>query len=65
MVSWKGACGKHIEESEKVEDVLSWGEGVCEEKPLRLVIGECSQLSATIFFNGELSRPVIMSSTDL
>ena len=41
MVSWKGACGKHIEESVKVEDVLSWGEGVCEEKPLRLVIGEC------------------------
>jgi hypothetical protein len=36
-VSWKGACGKHIEESVKVEDVLSWGEGVCEEKPLRLV----------------------------
>jgi hypothetical protein len=46
MVSWKGACGKHIEESVKVEDVLSWGEGVCEEKPLRLVIGECSQSSA-------------------
>jgi hypothetical protein len=41
MVSWKGACGKHIEESVKVEDVLSWGEGVCEEKPLRLVIGKC------------------------
>jgi hypothetical protein len=45
MVSWKGACGKHIEESVKVEDVLSWGEGVCEEKPLRLVIGECTQFS--------------------
>lgn len=45
MVSWKGACGKHIEESVRVEDVLSWGEGVCEEKPIRLVIGECSQLS--------------------
>ncbi|KAI0252128.1 hypothetical protein BJV78DRAFT_1275055 [Lactifluus subvellereus] len=40
LVSWKGACGKPIEESAKVEDVLSWGEGVCEEKPLRLVIGE-------------------------
>ncbi|KAH9991245.1 hypothetical protein BJV77DRAFT_545916 [Russula vinacea] len=38
MVSWKGACGKHIEESVRVEDVLSWGEGVCEEKPIRLVI---------------------------
>ncbi|KAF8500782.1 hypothetical protein F5888DRAFT_1632647 [Russula emetica] len=38
MVYWKGTCGKHIEESVKVEDVLSWGEGVCEEKPIRLVI---------------------------
>ena len=39
LVSWKRACGKHVEESVKVEDVLSWGEGVCEEKPLRLAIG--------------------------
>ena len=40
LVSWKGVCGKHIEENVKVEDVLSWGEGLCESKPLRLVIGE-------------------------
>ena len=40
LVSWKGACGKYIKENAKVEDVLSWGEGLCEEKPLRLVIGE-------------------------
>jgi hypothetical protein len=40
LVSWKAACGKHVEESTKVEDVLSWGEGTCEDKPLRLVIGE-------------------------
>lgn len=40
LVSWKGVCGKHIEESTKVEDVLAWSEGLCEEKPLRLVIGE-------------------------
>jgi hypothetical protein len=40
LVSWKGACGKLIEENVKVEDVLSRGEGVCESKPLRLVIGE-------------------------
>jgi len=38
FVSWKGACGKHIEECTRIEDVLSCGEGVCEEKPLRLVI---------------------------
>ena len=43
LVSWKGASGKHIEESVKVEDVLSLGEGVCESKPLRLVIGELLQ----------------------
>lgn len=40
LVTWKGACGKHIEESVKVEEVLSWGEGLSESKPLRLVIGE-------------------------
>ena len=39
-MSWKGASGKHVEENVKVEDVLSWGEGTCSEKPLRLVIGE-------------------------
>ncbi len=58
MVSWKGACGKHIEESIKVEDVLSWGEGVC-EKPLRLVIGKCSQPpSQGPFLKWKPSRPV-------
>lgn len=29
----------HIEESEKVEDLLRRGEGTREEKPLRLVVG--------------------------
>ncbi|KAF8272762.1 hypothetical protein EI94DRAFT_156161 [Lactarius quietus] len=38
LVSWKGPCGKHIEECARIEDVLSCGDGVCEEKPLRLVI---------------------------
>src|SRR5258707_9523513 len=59
MVFWKGACGKHIEESVKVEDVLSWGEGVCEEKPLRLVIGKCSQPTPQgPFLKWKPSRPV-------
>lgn len=39
LVSWKNACGKHIEESEKVEELLCRGEGTREEKPLRLVVG--------------------------
>lgn len=38
FVSWRGVCGKHIEESVKVEDVFSSGEGLCETKPLRLVV---------------------------
>jgi len=38
LVSWKGVCGKHIEECTKVEDVLSWGEGLCESKAVSLVI---------------------------
>ena len=62
MVSWKGKCGKHIEECTKVEDVLSWGEGVCEEKPLRLVVGECFLISSRgpSVFNLNLSRSVII-----
>lgn len=43
MVSWKRTCGKHIEECARVEDVLTWGEGACEDKPLRLVVGGYSQ----------------------
>lgn len=39
LVSWKGAGGKHVEENVYVKEVLSWGEGLSEEKPLRLVIG--------------------------
>jgi len=38
LVCWKAACGKVIDECTKVEEVLSWGEGVCDGKPLRLVI---------------------------
>jgi hypothetical protein len=65
MVSWKGACGKHIEESVKVEDVLSWGEGVCEEKPLRLVIGKCYCKDLSSFPKWNLCRLVIGLSTGL
>jgi hypothetical protein len=64
MVSWKGACGKH-EESVKVEDVLSWGEGVCEEKPLRLVISKCYCKVLSSFPKWNLCRLVIGLSTGL
>jgi hypothetical protein len=39
-VSWKSTSGKHIEENASLDYVLSLGEGVSEDKPLRLVIGE-------------------------
>ena len=39
LVSWKGASGKHIDESAKVDDVLTSGEGLLESKPVCLVIG--------------------------
>jgi hypothetical protein len=38
-VYWKGVGGRRIEENVKVEDVFSWGEGLYETKPLRLVVG--------------------------
>ena len=41
-VHWEGLCGKKIEEGTFVEEVLEWGVGGCEDKPLRLVIGKCS-----------------------
>lgn len=44
LVSWKNACGKHIEESEKVEDLLCRGEGTREDKPLRLLVGRLPML---------------------
>ncbi|KAI9443402.1 hypothetical protein H4582DRAFT_1190156 [Lactarius indigo] len=37
-VSWKRASGRHIAENARVDDLLSSGEGVSEDKPLRLVI---------------------------
>ena len=39
VVHWEGLCGKKIEEFHNVQEVLSWGVGHCEEKPLRLIIG--------------------------
>ena len=41
VVHWEGLCGKKIEEATSVEEVLGWGVGGCEEKPLKLVIGTC------------------------
>jgi hypothetical protein len=40
VVHWQESCGKKIEESFYVQDVLSHGVGTCEEKPLRLFIGK-------------------------
>ena len=39
VVHWEGLCGKKIEEGTRVEEVLGWGVGGCEEKPLKLIIG--------------------------
>ena len=33
LVSWKSSCGKRIEESTKVEAVLSWGEMFARKSP--------------------------------
>ncbi|RDB14834.1 hypothetical protein Hypma_016378 [Hypsizygus marmoreus] len=37
-VHWEDGCGKRIEEHAFVEEVLGWGEGGCEERPLRLIV---------------------------
>lgn len=41
LMHWEGVCGKNIEENILVDDLLLCGEGVSEDKPLRLVIGQC------------------------
>lgn len=37
-VHWETPCGKKFEEHLRVDEILSWGHGTCEEKPLRLII---------------------------
>ncbi|OJA14478.1 hypothetical protein AZE42_05293 [Rhizopogon vesiculosus] len=38
VVTWQGPCGRKIEEHEKLNDLLTVGEGLSETSPLRLVI---------------------------
>ena len=39
-VYWEGVCGKRVEEHLDLVDLLTSGEGVSEEKTLRLIIGQ-------------------------
>ncbi|KAF8742602.1 hypothetical protein AX14_003236 [Amanita brunnescens Koide BX004] len=39
VVYWQSPCGKRISEFAVVDEILVAGEGISEEKPLRLVIG--------------------------
>ena len=39
LVHWQGASGKQVNDNAMVEDLLSRGEGVSEDKSLRLIIG--------------------------
>ncbi|KAF8895640.1 hypothetical protein BD779DRAFT_1609136 [Infundibulicybe gibba] len=39
LVHWQNPCGKRVDEHVRVAEVLAWGEGISEVKPLRLVIG--------------------------
>jgi len=38
VVTWQGTCGRKIEEHEKLDALLTAGEGLSETSPLRLVI---------------------------
>ena len=55
LVHWQGACGKQVDENAKVEDLLSWGEGVSEDKSLRLIIG-ASPISLVLIRVGSLTE---------
>ena len=45
VVHWEKACGIRVEENVCVNIVLMEGEGTCEDKPLRLVVGRISKLA--------------------
>ncbi|KAG2344511.1 hypothetical protein BDR05DRAFT_982478 [Suillus weaverae] len=38
VVTWQGTCGRKIEEHEKLDALLTAGEGLSETSPLRLII---------------------------
>ncbi|KAI5836282.1 hypothetical protein K523DRAFT_367611 [Schizophyllum commune Tattone D] len=38
FVYWQGICGRRIEDHIPVEDLLKWGEGINEDKALKLVV---------------------------
>ncbi|KAL1745810.1 hypothetical protein HDZ31DRAFT_35548 [Schizophyllum fasciatum] len=38
FVHWQGICGRRIEEHVPVEDLLKWGEGLNEDKALKLIV---------------------------
>jgi hypothetical protein len=40
VVTWQGPCGRKIEEHERLDDLLTAGEGLCETSSLRLMIGK-------------------------
>jgi hypothetical protein len=45
VVTWQGPCGRKIEEHERLEDLLTAGEGHCETSPLRLIIGKSAVIA--------------------
>ena len=42
FVHWELPCGKILQEHSSVVELLESGEGACEDKPLRLIIGQSS-----------------------
>ncbi|KAF8628692.1 hypothetical protein AX15_003752 [Amanita polypyramis BW_CC] len=40
VVHWEGPCGKSISEFVSIDEILATGDGISEEKPLRLVIDD-------------------------
>ena len=41
VVHWEAPCGRRISEFAIVDEILVAEEGISEERPLRLVIGQC------------------------
>lgn len=49
-IHWEDILGKRVEEHHDLFDLLSFGEGICEDKAMKLVIGISSAILRSFLF---------------
>lgn len=67
-VHWQGICGKRLEEHNDLFELLSYGEGVCEDKAMKLIIGEPHiplTVSAVLTFYKQMTPSTVSLTTSM